>query len=74
VEDLGLHPTTTHPSSAVVACSGITGCSAALADTQRDESYGKEPYQGGFCAEAGYCVGLSCHRFNLQGIVENTFQ
>jgi ferredoxin-nitrite reductase len=36
VEDLGLYPTATHPSSAVVACSGTTGCSAALTNTQRD--------------------------------------
>jgi ferredoxin-nitrite reductase len=36
VENLGLHPHATHPSHGVVACSGTTGCSAALTDTQRD--------------------------------------
>jgi ferredoxin-nitrite reductase len=34
VESLGLYPTATHPSSAMVACSGTAGCRAAATDTQ----------------------------------------
>jgi ferredoxin-nitrite reductase len=35
IEGVGLQIDATHPSSAMVACSGTSGCSAAVADTQR---------------------------------------
>jgi ferredoxin-nitrite reductase len=35
IEGVGLQTNATHPSSAMVACSGTSGCSAAMADTQR---------------------------------------
>jgi ferredoxin-nitrite reductase len=35
IEGVGLQTCATHPSSAMVACSGTSGCSAAVADTQR---------------------------------------
>ncbi len=35
MEALGLYTSATHPRSAMVACSGTTGCSAAATDTQR---------------------------------------
>jgi ferredoxin-nitrite reductase len=35
IEGVGLQTDATHPSSAMVACSGTSGCSAAVADTQR---------------------------------------
>jgi ferredoxin-nitrite reductase len=35
IEVVGLQTSATHPSSAMVACSGTSGCSAAMADTQR---------------------------------------
>jgi ferredoxin-nitrite reductase len=35
LEALELYPLATHPRSAMVACSGTTGCSAAATDTQR---------------------------------------
>jgi ferredoxin-nitrite reductase len=35
IEVVGLQTCATHPSSAMVACSGTSGCSAAVADTQR---------------------------------------
>jgi ferredoxin-nitrite reductase len=35
IEDCGLQTDATHPSSAMVACSGTSGCRAAVADTQR---------------------------------------
>jgi ferredoxin-nitrite reductase len=35
IEGVGLQTCGTHPSSAMVACSGTSGCSAAVADTQR---------------------------------------
>jgi ferredoxin-nitrite reductase len=34
IKDLNLHTNATHPSSAMVACSGTTGCKAAMTDTQ----------------------------------------
>ena len=34
IEDLNLHTDAMHPSSAIVACSGTTGCKAAMTDTQ----------------------------------------
>jgi ferredoxin-nitrite reductase len=34
IKDLNLQTDTTHPSSAMVACSGTTGCKAALTDAQ----------------------------------------
>jgi ferredoxin-nitrite reductase len=34
IKDLNLHTDATHPSSALVACSGTTGCKAAMTDTQ----------------------------------------
>jgi ferredoxin-nitrite reductase len=35
IEDCGLQTCATHPSSAMVACSGTSGCRAAVTDTQR---------------------------------------
>jgi ferredoxin-nitrite reductase len=35
IEEVGLQTCATHPSSAMVACSGTSGCSAAVTDTQR---------------------------------------
>jgi ferredoxin-nitrite reductase len=35
IENCGLQTRATHPSSAMVACSGTSGCRAAVADTQR---------------------------------------
>jgi ferredoxin-nitrite reductase len=34
IKDLNLHTNATHPSSAMVACSGTTGCKAAMTDSQ----------------------------------------
>ncbi|MBD2038626.1 precorrin-3B synthase [Leptolyngbya sp. FACHB-321] len=36
VEQLGLHTSATHPQSAIVACSGTTGCKSSATNTQAD--------------------------------------
>lgn len=36
IEQLGLHTSATHPHSAIVACSGTTGCKSSATNTQAD--------------------------------------
>jgi ferredoxin-nitrite reductase len=50
IEASGLYTRATHPSSAVVACSGTTGCSAAMTDTQRHAQV--------LTAHLGRCIAL----------------